>query len=450
MGVHSNDTNQHWKTKLQRIQNRSANRSDAVFNNLGHIINKEMLMDIFHGQSGARAVGIDEVSKAEYGEKLDANITELLRKIRNGSYRPKASRIVEIPKVDGGTRPLAISCFEDKLVQSAVKRILEALYEPIFKDGSHGFRPNRSCHTALRKLAAKLYSLFSGAVVEVDLRKCFNTIPHDKLFNIIGQKVKDERFFGLLKILVRAPILNGDGKVELNKVGCPQGSILSPLLCNIYLDIVLDRWFEDIQPYFKGKQQSQIRYCDDVVWIFEKAMDAQRFFNVLPRRLAKYGLTINESKSGIIRAGHNYSKYLVRQKRRAQVFRFLGFDIYWGRTEYGSYRPRFKSQGLKLRAILARLQEYLTENLSSRDFERFLKGLYSRVRGWARYHAISGNQMMVGNFLQACRHLLFKWWNRRSQRRSVDLERFNKILKRLKFPTCPPVYRLYDFKIGSQ
>jgi RNA-directed DNA polymerase len=291
MSAHSNCADKLWKTKLQRIQNRSAEQHEAVFNNIGHILSEEMLTDIFHG-SRSKAVGIDGMTKGEYGENLNFYIAKLLRSIRNGSYRPQPSRVVEIPKSGGGTRPLAISCFEDKLVQSATKKILEALYEPLFKDSSHGFRPERSCHTAVRELSSKLYSTFNGAVVEIDLRKCFDSIPHDKLFEVIEAKIKDKRFLNLLKVLVRAPSIAADGKIGLNKLGCPQGSILSPLLCNIYLDVILDRWFEGIQSYFKGSRQSQIRYCDDVVWVFERHDDAEKFFTVLPKRLLKYGLHV--------------------------------------------------------------------------------------------------------------------------------------------------------------
>lgn len=449
MSAHSYCTDKLWTTKLQRIQNRSAADHKAVFSNLGHILSEQMLTDIFHSQQGTKAVGVDGITKGEYGKDLASNCAGLLKAIRNGSYRPKPSRIVEIAKADGGKRPLAISCFEDKLVQAVTKKILEALYEPLFKNSSHGFRPKRSCHTAIRELSSRLYSQRSGAVVEIDLRKCFNTIPHDKLFEIIGEKIKDARLLSLLKILVRAPNIAVDGKVQLNEIGCPQGSILSPLLCNIYLDVVLDQWFEGIQSYFKGKRQSQIRYCDDVVWIFEKQEDALRFFDVLPKRLGKYGLELNETKSGIIRSGSDYCKRLEKEKQQPAIFQFLGFEIFWCRTKYGTYRPRFKSQGRRRRDMLSRLKKYLRENLNTADFDKFRKGFYSKIRGWVKYHAVSDNQRMVSSFLQECQRLFFSWWNRRSQRRSIDWKRFDVVLKRLNFPKSPPIFRLYDFQRRS-
>ncbi len=444
MSVLSYDTTKHWKTKLHRISVRSAAQPQGVFNNLGHLLSEEMLIDIFHGLRGNKAVGIDGTTKEKYGKELSQNISKLLSRIRRGSYKPSASRVVKIPKASGGTRPLAISCFEDKLVQTAVKRILEAVYEPLFKDVSHGFRPRRSCHTALRSLSENLYSLFSGSIVEIDIKKCFDTIPHDKLFEIIEQKVQDKRFVRLLEKLVRAPIKEENGRVDISRIGCPQGSSLSPLLCNIYLDHVLDKWFEDIQVHFNGKKQNQIRYCDDAIWIFAKDTDAQRFYQVLPKRLEKYGLSINKEKSGIIRAGSRYSEFLSQNKRRAKVFKFLGFNVYWCRSYTGPFRARFKSHGKSLSDILGRIKVYLKEHLNTKDFKKFLRDYYSRIKGWMKYHAISGNQERVSVFLQICQRLLHRWWNRRSQRSYVVWNRFSKILKRLKFPSAPNVYRLYN------
>lgn len=443
MSVLSYDTNKHWKTKLQRISDRSATQSGAVFNNLGYILSETMLTDIFHSQRGEKAVGVDRVTKEEYGKDLPGNISRLMKRIRNGSYRPQASRVVKIPKASGGVRPLAISCFEDKLVQTAAKKILEAIYEPLFKENSHGFRPKRSCHTALRALSGNLYQLFSGAVVEVDLKKCFDTIPHEKLFDTLQKRVKDKRFLTLLRVLVRAPYIEEAGKRVINRIGCPQGSVLSPLLCNIYLDEVLDQWFEEIQPHFKGKQQNQVRYCDDVVWTFGRYEDARKFYRVLPKRLAKYGLTMNMEKSGIIRSGSRYSQLLARDKKRSKVFQFLGFNIFWKRSRHGPYRATFKSRSKCMQDIVRRLTEYMYDNLNTSDFKRFLRGLYSRIRGWMKYHSISGNQGRVSSFAQICQRLLYRWWNRRSQRQPVSWKRFPIILKRLKFPTLPKAFSLY-------
>ena len=182
------------------------------------------------------------MTKAAYGAKLEDNLTDLLARIRREGYKPQASRIVEIPKEDGSTRPLAISCFEDKIVQLAVAKILTAIYEPIFLPCSYGCRPGISAHDALRSLMRHSNKNPNGITVEIDLRKYFDSIPHEMMRDILAQKITDKRFLKLIMILIRAPKLV-NGKAELNRIGCPQGSTISPIISNIYLHFVIDSWF---------------------------------------------------------------------------------------------------------------------------------------------------------------------------------------------------------------
>lgn len=212
-------------TKLNRIKQRSQQSRGTVFNNIGHLINLDALRQCHHSLDGTKAVGIDGMSKEKYEQNLEGNLNQLLMKIRKGSYHPKAARIVEIPKSDGSSRPLAISCHEDKIVQAAVKQILEAIYEPVFLTCSHGFRPGRGCHTALIALDKKLRNVNCGAVLEIDLRKYFNSIPHDPLIRMLASKITDQRFLYLIIKLLKAPTLNEEGKTVRNEIGSPQGSI---------------------------------------------------------------------------------------------------------------------------------------------------------------------------------------------------------------------------------
>ncbi len=263
MSVHSQDGNT-WSTKLERIGEKSALNKQEVFNNLGHLMDAEMLKVLYQRLSGKKAVGIDGVRKEDYGKKLDENVTKLITKIRRGTYRPKPARITEIPKEDGSMRPLAICCFEDKLVQLAVSTILSKIYEPLFLKSSYGFRPGQSCHDALRALSNAAYRTADGAVVEVDIQKYFNTIPHDGLKQLLQAKISDRRFLRLIEVLISAPILERK-QVSRNIRGCPQGSIISPILANVYLHHVIDEWFEAInRSHIKGGAE-QVRYADDSV-----------------------------------------------------------------------------------------------------------------------------------------------------------------------------------------
>ena len=208
MAVHCKDGTT-WLTKLERIGELSATNAEMVFNNLGHIIDAVMLKEQYQALDGKKATGIDEQTKQSYGEKLDENISDLIKRIRRGTYQPKPARITEIPKEDGSTRPLAISCFEDKLVQLTVSTILNKIYEPVFLATSFGFRPGKSCHDALKALNQATFKNWSGAVVEIDIRKYFNTIPHKELMQILSNKISDKRFMRLIEGVCKFPCVNG-------------------------------------------------------------------------------------------------------------------------------------------------------------------------------------------------------------------------------------------------
>ena len=215
-------------TKLDRIGKRAGEDKETVFNNLLHAVDLDLLRDSYHKLDRNKAVGTDKVSKASYGLKLEDNLQDLLMRIRRNAYKPKPSRLVEIPKEDGSTRPLAISCFEDKIVQQAVSSILTRIYEPLFLKCSYGYREGINGHEALRALMQSNDKNPNGVTVEIDLRKYFNTIPHRILKGILEKKISDKRFLNLIEKLIRSPILT-NGKAEFNKIGCPQGSIISPI-----------------------------------------------------------------------------------------------------------------------------------------------------------------------------------------------------------------------------
>jgi group II intron reverse transcriptase/maturase len=432
MSVHSKD-GMTWLTKLERIGEIAISKKDTVFNNIGHIITLEMLEEHYHKLDGKKAIGIDNVSKQQYGENLASNLEALLICIRRGTYKPKPSRIVEIPKEDGSSRPLAISCLEDKIVQSVVNTILGKIYEPIFLPCSYGFRPEQSCHDALRALSQTAFKFLEGAIVEIDLEKYFNTIPHSVLMECLGKKISDSRFLRLIKVLIEAPIKQGD-TTETNKIGCPQGSIISPVLSNIYLHYALDTWFEEIrQSHIKG-QAEEVRYADDVVFVFEKKLEAERFFEVLPKRLEKFGLKINLNKSQVIASGRYAARKAHASGSKLATLNFLGFTFYWGISRNGTlWRPKYTSRSDRFREKLKKLKEFLRENLNS-NTEKVLKAVIKVMRGWINYHGISDNSKRVKAFICQCERALFKWMNRRGGKRGMNWKKFTQLLKRVQFP----------------
>jgi len=226
MTVHSKDR-ETWLTKLERIKLLALQNQEMKFNNIGHIIDLEMLAEQYEEQSSKKAVGTDGITKEEYGKKLKANLSLLLTRIRRSQYNSKPARITMIPKEDGGKRPLVIPCFEDKLVESAVSKILNCIFEPIFLKYSYGARPGLNAHDALRELNRLTYHFYKGTIVEIDITKCFNTIRHQELMEFLRKRVSDEKFLRLVKKLIEAPVIENN-TITTSKKGCRQGSIVTP------------------------------------------------------------------------------------------------------------------------------------------------------------------------------------------------------------------------------
>lgn len=442
MTVHSKDGTT-WLTKLDRIGELSAQNQGMVFNNIGHLISADMLKEQYRRLDRNKAVGIDKVTKKAYGQQLDENINELLKRVRRGTYKPKPARITGIPKEDGSTRPLAISCFEDKLVQLASSTILSKIYEPLFLPCSYGFRPGRSCHDALRALTAAVFPNMNGAIVEIDIRKYFNTIPHQVLMKLLRKKISDRRFLRLIEVLITAPIIEGKQQ-ERNVRGCPQGSIIAPILANIYLHHVIDEWFETIKHAHLRGGADLIRYADDMVFTFERPEEAERFYRVLPKRLAKYGLELHIDKSQVIPAGLGCAQRAHREGKRLPTFKFLGFTCYWGKARKGFWRLKYKSRGDRFTAKLKGLRKFLWNNLNAKHPTVILKMVIRVVRGWINYHNISDNERIVDAFRRHCMRIIFKWFNRKGRRHPMRWDRFNRIMKTVGFPQAGKTVSMFQ------
>ena len=396
-------------TKLDRIGERAKADVDTVFNNIGHAVDIELLRECYWQLDRKRAVGIDGVTKEAYGQALERNLENLLRRIRCFAYKPQPSRLVEIPKEDGSTRPLAISCFEDKIVQMAVSNILTRIYEPLFLPCSYGYRPEIGGHEALRALMKSSNESIDGATVEIDVRKYFNSIPHETLMDLMSKKISDKRFLRLIQRLIRAPIME-DGKAVLNTKGCPQGSIISPILANIYLHYAIDTWFNQIkQSYMRGKA-NLVRFADDMVFVFEDKKDAERFYKVLPKRLEKFGLELHENKSSILETGERAAWRACKQGSRLKTYKFLGFICYWGQSINGSWRLKYRSRSDRITAKLHGLKKYLKQNINQPILQVLLR-VKQIVRGWVNYHAISDNHRQVRTFIKRSEEILKGWIN---------------------------------------
>jgi len=346
MFTHSKGENQK-TTKLDRIGKLAVSQKDVVFNNIGHVIDLNLLRECYQQLDGKKAVGIDGITNEVYGDKLEENLQALLVRIRKGSYKPQPSRIVEIPNEDGSTRPLAIACLEDKIIQAAVAAVLTLIYEPQFLPCSYGYRKGKNAHDALRALMSHSNQARNGATIEIDLRKYFNSIPHLVLMEILQEKISDKRFLKLIETLIRSPVMD-KGKAVFNERGCPQGSIISSILANIYLHVCIDKWFYAVRESHMQSGASLVRFADDMVFVFWNQKDAERFYQVLPKRLEKYGLEMHQDKSSITLSGKKAAEEAHKRGERVPVYKFLGFTCYWGRRRNGSWRLKYKSRSDRL------------------------------------------------------------------------------------------------------
>ena len=407
------------------------------FCNLMHHFNFENLLQAFRKLDGTKASGIDRVTKQQYEKNLRTNLIALESKIRAGGWRPQPSREVLIPKPQGGWRPLAVGCLEDKIVQTVLAKILDAIYEPIFDERSYGFRNKRSAHQAVARLYGQI-SQKTGrcTVVEMDIEKFFNSMSHTKLIGLIEKRVGDPSFLRLIRRSLRNSILTTDGNIQVSEKGSPQGSPVSPVLANIYLHYILDLWFRDKW----GADADMVRYADDAVFIFGDRVKADQFKRDLEEQLVTEGeLKLNMDKSRAVRFSSTYAKGDIP---------FLGFTFYWGRTVTLQKVLKVKTTPKRLGKSIEEFTDWIKKIRNRKPLDVIWKLAAARIRGHYNYYGVSFNQSKLRHFYWACTRAMYKWLNRRSQKRSFTWIRFN---RRLKFNPLPkPLLgaELKDIRLG--
>lgn len=400
----------------------SAKNTELVFNNLFSHIKVENLRQAFRALDGSKAVGIDGISKAVYAKDLDRNLGDLVTRLHVGTYRPQAKREVLIPKANGKTRPIAISCFEDKLVEWTLGKILESVYEPIFIRNSFGFRPRRSPDDAIKANFNILKDDKRPFVVEIDLANFFNTVPHRKLMKLLRKRINDRKLLGLIARFLKVDILNQEGKTNKTEVGTPQGSVMSPILSNIFLHYALDQWF--IENY-SSQEAVIVRYADDAVFMFSREQQANDFLVALRMRLTEYKLAVNEDKTAII----NFAK------GKENIFSFLGLTFYWNKRKgWNKINLVIKTQKDKLAKKIQEFTEWIKLNRAQLSRKEIWSIVAAKLRGHYNYFGYYCNRGKLMLFYNSVIGALFKWLNRRSQKKSFTWSQFKRLLSREPLP----------------
>ena len=420
-------------TGAESIAKRARRNPQEKFTALMHHFTQENLRACFESLGRIKATGVDGVTKQEYGRNLEENLKNLVEKLRWMSYRPKPVRRVEIPKEDGKKRCLGISCFEDKIVQEMARRVLEAIYEPVFIETSYGFRPGRSCHDALRRLNREMMEAPANWIVDLDIAQFFDTMPHKDILDLLSERIQDRRFLRLIARMLKAGVLIGS-ELVFEEQGSPQGSIVSPVIANVFLDKVLDQWFDRVVKQHCGGYCELIRYADDVVAVFERETDALRFMKVLPKRLGKFGLRLNEQKTGLIAMGKRNAEKMLTMGQHPPTFDFLGFTHYWGRSQKGKVRLKRKTSKKRLRRSLGNIGQWLKNNRNMWKLPEIWRRIASKMRGHFNYYGVTDNSRSLRLFRHEVVKLLYKWLNRRSQRRSFTWESFKRYQSRFPLP----------------
>lgn len=426
------------ETKLARISQMSRENPTMIFTSIGHLINKEMLKSCHDAMDGNKAKGIDGVSKADYEERLEENLDGLVDRLKRKAYHPQPARRVEIPKDNGKTRPLSIYCYEDKLVQEALKRILEAVFEPMFYDEMMGFRPNRNCHMALRKLNRMLEEEYTNYVLDADIKGFFDHLDHEWIIRFVESRIKDPNIIRLIRVMLKAGIMK-DYVFEETEEGSGQGSVCSPILANIYMHYVLVWWFkEKIQPKAR-RFCGLVVYADDFVVCFQHKDEAQAFYKMLGDRMEHFGLTLEKEKSRLIEFGKFAEENSKRRNgKKPETFTFLGFTHYCSKSRSGEFRVKRKTSKKKFNKKIKEMDAEIKERLVILGLKvpDVIYWLNQVLVGYFHYYGITDNYNMLRRFVYRIEMTLFKWLNRRSQRRSYTWETFRELRKN--YPLAKP------------
>lgn len=437
------------ETKLAGIAEAARRRPNEKFTSLAHLINEGTIKQCHKEMSRKKASGVDQVTKDQYEANLERNAEDLIRRMKRQAYKPQPVKRVYIPKPGSKKqRPLGIPAYEDKLVQAALAKILNAIYEQDFLECSFGFRPERSCHDALKVLNKILNEREITYVVDTDIKGFFDSVDHQWMMEFLRHRIKDPNILRIIARFLKAGIIEA-GIAYDTPQGTPQGGVCSPVLGNIYLHYALDLWFDKrVRRSCKGKAY-MVRYADDAVFCFQYEEDAKAFYAHLGERLAKFNLEVADEKTSIIKLdkGKGDDEDKGERCKQTNSFDFLGFTHYVGKGKNGAKRVKRKTSKKKYRASLLRCKEWIRRNrhMPTKDF---MKQMRIKLLGYCRYYGVTDNHNAVSDFIDEVKRLIYKWLNRRSQKKSFNWDKYNLFLKKYPLPRAKNYVNIFEIRTG--
>jgi len=437
------------KAKLSLITKKAAKDRTLRFTSLVHLLNDEKyLFECFRELERGKAAGVDTRTKESYTEaEIRHAIADGAHQLKARTYRPQPVRRVFIPKGNGTTRPLGIPTVIDKVIQLAIAKILEPIFEPIFVDSSYGYRPKRNAHGALKAIHEMIMGHKVNFIIDADITSFFDTVNHDWMMKCLQQRISDPNLLILIKRMLKAGVVT-QGISASTEHGTPQGGIISPILANIYLHYVLDLWLEKkLKPTLRG-YAGIARYADDFVIGCQYSEEAQKIVQSIKDRFVPFGLTLAKDKTRVIEFGRfACQRRKERKKGKPETFNFLGFTHYCGTTRKGSYVVKLKTSKQKYQASMKRMKEWLKAVKNRRALPDIWNLLILKLQGHYQYYGVSGNYRRIQSFQEQTERLAFKWLNRRSQKKSWNWEQFHRYLERYPLPKPKIWYDIYAISL---
>lgn len=415
-------------TKLDRIAELAREDRKRQFFSIAHLITPEALEAAFRSLRKAASAGVDGITYEMYEANAERNIRQLYGRLRDGKYQAQPLRRIYIPKEDGKQRPISIPALEDKIVQKVAVEILNAIYEQDFLDCSYGFRPGRSPHQALDELRAAIGTRPMEWILEIDIKAYFDSIVREQLIEMIGKRISDGRLLRLIRKWMQVGYID-DGRLLVRETGTGQGQTISPLLANVYLHHVLDEWFEHVvKPRLRGEAH-EIRFADDAVLCFQYQEDAAKVMDVLPRRFAKYGLTLHPEKTRLLAFGRYAMGKATRQGRKPDTFDFLGFTHVCARSRKGTFTVHVRTMRKRLRRSLNEIAQWCQAHRHE-PVDQQQQTLNAKLRGHNQYYGRPTNYRGILKFQRGVCHIWRRWLSRRTRGRPMTWENYRAILRR--------------------